>query len=189
MLAQLLGVAVVVLLFSEQVRLTGLHASILDPSLLSTARSTWWYKYSSFSYSAAGAYILASLDRLRAHSAFPWRAFGWALVLNGWTSFRADVVTLGKYTRIKTVDVLLASSNFVAAGLATASMRETTPVHVVRVWYVGLLAAIVSKNFASKATMRDDVDAFMRYHVLWHVSLPLLGMVGIRALPLVAHSV
>ena len=63
--------------------------------------SAWWYRWSSFSYCGAGAMLLLRPEPMYRHAqpccaAFPFRAMGVAIVLNGLLSYMGDTHTWGR---------------------------------------------------------------------------------------------
>jgi hypothetical protein len=161
-----------------QGRLTGLSGSVLP----SEWQLPWWYRASCFSYTFAGLTILGQLESLEDRlSCFPWEVFGTLLFFNGVTSYAADVLTWGHASVWKMVDVWLASCDtlLTVALLGMCSLPSCTlPALSRKCVALGVLLALWSKRHASFAS---TPDAFFCWHTMWHVSLPLCGVVAVVA--------
>ena len=166
---------------------------------------TWWYRVSSLTYCVAGSPVVFKpeiISRYGRHAccraAWPFRLMGLCIVANGLVSYMGDVVTWGRPSVWKSIDVAMATTNtliqlaIVGAQCAGWLRMPVLPCFVLA---IGIVAALVCKRYAAAddparmrtckrgcapharrlavlAVARDDCAAFLRWHAGWHLCLP-----------------
>ena len=146
--------------------------------------SAWWYRWSSFAYCLAGGLLVVRPVNRYAEpccGAFPFRAMGALIFLNGILSYMADTHTFGYPSAWRAADSYVATFNtilqFVLILLQIIGPMSF-PRDMVTVFTASLLIAIWCKRRAVAAFKRRDRDAYLVWHALWHVMLPAGAVTG-----------
>jgi predicted membrane channel-forming protein YqfA (hemolysin III family) len=141
-----------------------------------------WYQASCFTYCVAGGLALLFPESLEHHlPLFPWRFTGVAVLMNGITSYMADVVTWGHDSAWKRVDVFIASLNMCLQALllllclAGFSTFPRLPVLALGAGFAGSAYARVKAMHAAEEYKCSD---FLYWHSLWHWFLPAGAITG-----------
>ena len=121
----------------------------------------------------------------RCCAAFPFRAMGGAIVLNGLLSYMGDTHTWGRPSCWKWADILLATTNtalqFVLVLLHMLGPMSF-PRDMVGVFTASLLLALYCKRRAGRAFANRERDAYLRWHTAWHLILPAGAIIGMLLL-------
>ena len=144
----------------------------------------WWYRWSSFAYCVAGGLLVVRPVNRYAEpccGAFPFRAMGALIFVNGLLSYMADTHTFGRPSKWRVADSYVATFNtllqFILIVLQVLGPMSF-PRDMVTVFTASLLIAIACKRRAVAAFARRDRDAYLVWHALWHVVLPAGAVAG-----------
>ena len=120
---------------------------------------TWWYRVSSLTYCVAGSPVVFKpeiISRYGRHAccraAWPFRLMGLCIIANGLVSYMGDVVTWGRPSVWKSIDVAMATTNtliqLAIVGAQCAGWLRM-PVLPCVVLAIGIVAALVCKRCAT----------------------------------------
>ena len=144
----------------------------------------WWYRWSSFAYCVAGGLLVVRPVNRYAEpccGAFPFRAMGALIFVNGLLSYMADTHTFGRPSKWRVADSYVATFNtllqFILIVLQVLGPMSF-PRDMVTVFTASLLIAIWCKRKAVAAFASRDRDAYLVWHALWHVVLPAGAVAG-----------
>lgn len=165
-------------------RIGGLLAGVPeDPSWRTRIEASWTYQVSCFMYCIVGGVLLLRPEPLeRRLELYPWRLMGLSVHFNGFCSYMADTVTWGRSNSIwKTIDVVFASTNtllqIVIVILCLMGMA-TFPLIPVACLTTGIVTGIFFKHRGAEAQRMHDCSAFIHWHTLWHISIPLGALIA-----------
>ena len=154
-----------------------------DPSWKVCIDASWAYQVSCFMYCLAGGLLLLRPEPLeRRLQVYPWRFVGLSVYFNGFCSYMADAVTWGQPQSIwKKIDVAFASTNtllqIVIVILCLMGMASFPPAPVACLG-VGIFSGLFFKQRGAEAQREHDCTAYLRWHTLWHLSIPLGALLG-----------
>lgn len=144
---------------------------------LPEVQKAWWYQISSFAYCVVGtAVFIRPEPTLACIPFFPVRTVGVLVFINGWLSYMGDYHTWGVWSRWKAADIVLATTNtLLQMGIVAMAMLGYAefPPEAPTTLGVSLVIALCCKRRGSAAVARRDCAGFLRWHALWHYTLPL----------------
>jgi len=140
---------------------------------------TWWFRACCFCYSAVGMDMAWRLGYVNCHCAsYPWRVEASLLLLQGCLSFMHDAYFAGRSPLAKAADRCCASFLTLCQPLKLTfcSMDAVQLCLLSCSWTLGLLCfKLGGRHFAA-----GNARYYQIYHTLWHIMLPLGGLVWIE---------
>ena len=147
-----------------------------DPAWCERIGEAWWYQASCFMYCVAGGLLLVHPEPLERHMKFPWRWMGLCVFANGFFSYMSDVEMWGRPTAWRAADKVLASTNALLQLVIAANGlmgRATFPPESPAILGASVLVALACKWRATAFLRAGDCDGFLKWHALWHYTLPI----------------
>ena len=139
------------------------------------------YVVSPFYYAAAGVAVYVSHHRRATELERILEPL--CLCIQALLSYLSDVDTLGRNSGWHAVDRLFAYSFTIIRASYSAWYAAVYSSLQLRVFSFGLLCGIFCIRASWSAVLRRDCPAFLRWHSVWHASLPLTALAFVRCAP------
>ena len=137
------------------------------------------YKVSSFFYLVPGLYILFNIDKVK--KIIPelnWCFFGFLLLLNTFFSYLSDVKFWHKHNVYSFIDRFLAVFSTILCSYYSLYVNKND----LFILCFGMIFAVYCRYNAVKNIELNNKNNFEKYHILWHISIPLFGTISLMYL-------
>lgn len=137
------------------------------------------YKVSSFFYLVPGLYILFNLKKVqKIIPELNWCFFGFLLLLNACFSYLNDVKFWPEHEIFSFIDIILALFSTILCTYYSLYVNKNDCF----ILFFGMLFATYCRYNAIKNANLNNQKQFEKYHILWHVSIPLFGTISLMYL-------
>lgn len=139
----------------------------------------WWFKAGCFCYSIVGMFMLARLRSLECGcSTYRWHGEAVLLLLQGFLSYLHDAHFQGRSYPAKVSDKSCATFLTLCQPLKLAACHMDRI--QVAILLLGWISGIVCFRLGLRAYAAGNADRFHVFHTLWHIFLPLAGLLWIE---------